>query len=276
MIIRIKSINGWDASLIDNSGTGLPMESRSPEWCICPQITRTLGQRASCQIRKIVGCACTGNAGSVFPATVGKRSRHASRHVRDARAEMHAGVANWRFPLSSREKHSRHSWRMRNPQFYVSGKKSIETAKSYRVYTLFHKQGKSFPKLPLHSKCLFRKPSVWLTKTCKYYNEVTVSVIACQITCVSIVYSNKTTKLCVTSLCEGNSLMTGEFPAQRASNAENVSTWWRHHINLVSTFLADILYPNVIGFCQSWKLWKKLLSCYQYSSDLSIWRYSIM
>ena len=22
---------------------------------------------------------------------------------------------------------------------------------------------------------------------------------------------------------------TGEFPAQRASNAENVSIWWRHH-----------------------------------------------
>ena len=29
--------------------------------------------------------------------------------------------------------------------------------------------------------------------------------------------------------CEGNSPVTGEFPAQRASNAENVSIWWRHH-----------------------------------------------
>ena len=27
----------------------------------------------------------------------------------------------------------------------------------------------------------------------------------------------------------GNSLETGEFPAQMASNAENVSIWWRHH-----------------------------------------------
>ena len=26
-----------------------------------------------------------------------------------------------------------------------------------------------------------------------------------------------------------NSPVTGEFPAQRASNAENVSIWWRHH-----------------------------------------------
>ena len=24
--------------------------------------------------------------------------------------------------------------------------------------------------------------------------------------------------------------VTGEFPAQRASNAENVSIWWRHHV----------------------------------------------
>ena len=60
-----------------------------------------VGQWASYQIRKIAGCACAGNAGNVFPATAGKRSRHASRHVRDARAVMHAGIANYRFPLKS-------------------------------------------------------------------------------------------------------------------------------------------------------------------------------
>ena len=41
--------------------------------------------------------------------------------------------------------------------------------------------------------------------------------------------SNKTSKLHITGLCEGNSPVTGEFPAQRASNIENVSIWWRHH-----------------------------------------------
>ena len=41
--------------------------------------------------------------------------------------------------------------------------------------------------------------------------------------------SKKTSKLRVTGLCAGNSTGTGEFPAQRASNAENVSIWWRHH-----------------------------------------------
>ena len=37
--------------------------------------------------------------------------------------------------------------------------------------------------------------------------------------------SKKTSKLRVTGLCVGNS----QFPAQRASYAENVSIWWRHH-----------------------------------------------
>ena len=41
--------------------------------------------------------------------------------------------------------------------------------------------------------------------------------------------SKKTSNLRVTGLCEENSPVTGEFPAQRASNAENVSIWWRHH-----------------------------------------------
>ena len=41
--------------------------------------------------------------------------------------------------------------------------------------------------------------------------------------------SKKTSKLRLTGLCEGNSQVTGEFPAQRASNAENASIWWRHH-----------------------------------------------
>ena len=41
--------------------------------------------------------------------------------------------------------------------------------------------------------------------------------------------SKKTSKPRVTGLCAGNSPHIGEFPAQMASNAENVSIWWRHH-----------------------------------------------
>ena len=40
--------------------------------------------------------------------------------------------------------------------------------------------------------------------------------------------SKKTSKLRVTGLRAENSPVIGEFPAQRASYAENVSIWWRH------------------------------------------------
>ena len=39
----------------------------------------------------------------------------------------------------------------------------------------------------------------------------------------------KTSKLRVSGLCAGTSPVTGEFPAQNASNTENISILWRHH-----------------------------------------------
>ena len=41
--------------------------------------------------------------------------------------------------------------------------------------------------------------------------------------------SKEASRLRVTGLWEGISPVTGEFPVQRANNAENVSIWWRHH-----------------------------------------------
>ena len=62
-----------------------------------------------------------------------------------------------------------------------------------------------------------------------------MSTAASQITSLTILLkrlfrgiSEKASKLRVTGLCAGNSPVTGEFPAQRASNAEDVSIWWRH------------------------------------------------
>ena len=54
----------------------------------------------------------------------------------------------------------------------------------------------------------------------------------CLLNCWFSRRSKKTSKFCFTGLCEGNSPVTDEFPAQRASNAENVSKWWSHH-NLI-------------------------------------------
>ena len=47
----------------------------------------------------------------------------------------------------------------------------------------------------------------------------------CLHNCLSRHRSNKTSKFPVTGLCEGNSPVTGEFPAQRASNLESVFIW---------------------------------------------------
>ena len=64
-----------------------------------------------------------------------------------------------------------------------------------------------------------------------HYGDVIMSAMASQITVIAIVCSNvisrhrskETSNLRDTGLCAGNSPVTGEFPAQRASNAENVS-----------------------------------------------------
>ena len=59
--------------------------------------------------------------------------------------------------------------------------------------------------------------------------------------------SKKTSKLRVTALCAGNSSENGEFPAQMASNAENVSIWWRHHAIMTVRFICSFPDSKVHG-----------------------------
>ena len=64
-----------------------------------------------------------------------------------------------------------------------------------------------------------------------HYSYVIMSAMASQITSVSIVCPTlgSGAELRVTGSCVGNSLVTSEFSAQKASNAENVYIWWLHH-----------------------------------------------
>ena len=63
--------------------------------------------------------------------------------------------------------------------------------------------------------------------------------------------SKKTSKLRVTGLCAGNSPGTGEFSAQMASYAENVSIWWRHHVNrFLHRRVRPCIYPYLLKFRQ--------------------------
>ena len=70
----------------------------------------------SCLICKIAGCACAGDAGSVF-----SRHRLQRKLLVSDPGMHHVGITNPRW----RGKCFRHSRRMRNPQFYVFGKRPI-------------------------------------------------------------------------------------------------------------------------------------------------------
>ena len=77
--------------------------------------------------------------------------------------------------------------------------------------------------------------------------------------------SKKTSKLRPTGLCAGNSPVTGEFPDQRASNAENISIWWRHHgyFSVIEKYTWELYKNRVSSWCQHrhywwhWRLWRK-------------------
>ena len=86
--------------------------------------------------------------------------------------------------------------------------------------------------------------------TTHHSSDVIMSTMASQITGVTIVYS---------TVCSGEDQrkhqssaslafvrkFTGDrwFPAQKATNAENVSIWWCHHYFICSKFY-EIVYPN--------------------------------
>ena len=63
-----------------------------------------------------------------------------------------------------------------------------------------------------------------------------MSLMASQITSLTIIYSTvysgadqRKHKSFTTLAFVRGIHRTGEFPAQMASNAENISIWWRHH-----------------------------------------------
>ena len=63
----------------------------------------------------------------------------------------------------------------------------------------------------------------------------------------------RTPKNRVTGLCRGNSPVTGEFPTQRASNAENVTIWWRHHVENMCDAQYGGLQVFFMSFCHRTK-----------------------
>ena len=65
------------------------------------------------------------------------------------------------------------------------------------------------------------------------YSDVIMSAMGYQITVVSTGNSGtvqrKHQSPASLAFARGNSPVSGEFPSQRANNAENATIWWRHH-----------------------------------------------
>ena len=119
-----------------------------------------------------------------------------------------------------RGKRSRHSRRMRNPQFYLSGKRPMpETPTNVPISAIkLWRKCCTWP-----SKC--RPPTVRALRW-RHNDHAGVSnhqPHGCLLNRLFRRKSKKTSKLRVTGLCAGNSPGTGEFTAQMASYAENVS-----------------------------------------------------
>ena len=108
-----------------------------------------------------------------------------------------------------------------------------------------------------HFGILRRKANTCFRGVFTHHGDVILGERASQITSLTIVYSTvnsdadqrKHKKLGVTGLCAGNSPGTGDFPAQMASNAENVSIWWRHRMIRLMVILR-----TQIGQCVSQQL----------------------
>ena len=75
--------------------------------------------------------------------------------------------------------------------------------------------------------------------------------------------SKKSSKLRVTCLFEGNSQETCEFPAQRASNAENVSNWWRLELGI-----RNHLFEEIYSTCN----WRKVTFSFIVHIDVGCWK----
>ena len=72
--------------------------------------------------------------------------------------------------------------------------------------------------------------------------------------------SRKTSRLRVIGLCEGNTPVTGEFPSQRASNAEKVFIWWRHHANQCAVWFRRI--SQQIHITSEYRYWQLKCICF--------------
>ena len=115
-----------------------------------------------------------------------------------------------------------------------------------------------------------------------HYNGVIMDTMASQITILAIVYSTVYSgadqrnhqSSALLAFCAGNSPVTGEFPAQMASNVENVFIWWHHHV-LQERFSATCPI-SLSRNGRKWKMPVNLLCFLKWIHDLKAGKYVAM
>ena len=96
-----------------------------------------------------------------------------------------------------------------------------------------------------------------------------MSSIAFQITCVSIIYFTVCSGTDQRKHQSSESLVTGELSAQRASNAENASIWWRHHIVEMGFLIRYILL--MINLCLTSPKLNSVVKCRVLPTSFQNW-----
>ena len=96
-----------------------------------------------------------------------------------------------------------------------------------------------------------------------------MNAMASQITGVSIAYATacsgadqrKHWSTASLAFAMGNSPVIGEFPAQRGSNAKNVSIWWRHHVFAILGIndgdISSVNITNIMLYYHFWYISRK-------------------
>ena len=88
----------------------------------------------------------------------------------------------------------------------------------------------------VHRKCSRIQYLTWIRKLHFHYDDIIMGAIASKITGIAIVYyafylgADQRKHQSSASLAFVPPV-PGEFPAQRASNTENVSSWWHNHVS---------------------------------------------
>ena len=120
---------------------------------------------------------------------------------------------------------------MVKPYAYISIALPNTAASLVQTHWRYHSLALSLPYDKMFT-CIFAPELI-----SSHYIDVIMTTMASQITSLAVVYSivySGVDKKNIKAprhwpLC-GEFTGTGEFPAQRASYAENVSIWWRHHV----------------------------------------------